>query len=105
MPDSVTAASLRRNLRFLIYATVVLYLIVAAAVVIVWMSDRRTAHALCTYRGDLVQRHDQTVAYLSTHPDGIAGVDRATIQASLRNQQRAIDALASLRCPEGSTRG
>lgn len=100
MHDPVTAAALRRTLRCLIGATVILYLIVAAALVLVWAYENRTRHALCTYRGDLVQRHDQTAAYLGTHPDGIAGVDRATIRASLHNQQRTIDALTALHCPD-----
>lgn len=103
------AGDLQRGLWLLAAATVVLYLAVAVAIVLVWRdaSSKRqdlarqatnTGAALCTLRGDLEQRVEASQRFLREHPKGIPGINAATIQSGIVNQQRTVDALSGLNC-------
>jgi hypothetical protein len=103
------AKEIKRSINTLVVATLILYALLAGAGFVAYNNaqDSRndiakvaasTHRALCTLRGDLVQRVTDTAKFLATHPDGIAGISAAAIQQSLDNQQRTIDSLDSLKC-------
>lgn len=102
-PDSVggiTAASkLRRSLRRLAIATVILYLALIAAGVKVYSDSKNTSDALCTFRQDLVTRVLASTDFLRDHPKGIPGIPPKFILESIANQQRTITSLKDLHCP------
>lgn len=89
--------------------TVVLYIVVIGLILFVWISGVRqredvasvannTNHALCVLRMDLEQRVQDSIQFLTDHPDGIPGIPVESIQQSIDNQQRTINALADLSC-------
>lgn len=55
--------------------------------------------AICTFRADLIRRVETTERYLENHPEGFAGIPRATIRKSLDDQRQTIEALSN---PKGS---
>ncbi len=61
--------------------------------------QEKTATALCTFRQDIVRRHDDTVDFLLKHPDGIEGISAADLQRSIHAQEATIKALEGLPCP------
>jgi hypothetical protein len=100
---------LRKALRRLTWATVVVYLFLTAAIVAGYIvssgqrSDLRATalsanSALCTLRSDLELRIEDARIFLDEHPDGIPGIPAATLVQSIANQKRTIDALSSLQC-------
>lgn len=89
---------LQRSLRWLVAATVVLWLVVVAFGAASYVVAARTHDALCTLRADLEQRVDSSRDFLKTHPDGIPGIPRATFDQGIANQERTIDALHELGC-------
>lgn len=106
---SDVAAEIRSALRALVIATVVLFAVQASLIAFVAINEahRRaeiaavansTNHALCVLRGDLEQRVADSVQFLAQNPEGLPGIPPATIQQSIDNQQRTIDALSDLRC-------
>lgn len=105
----------RRNLRARAFAIAVTIVLVAL-VVFVWQdsSNKRaelariassTNHALCTLRGDLARRVQDSRTFLKEHPEGIPGIPAAAIKQGIDNQQQTIDALASLDCRTSETLG
>lgn len=63
-------------------------------------NDGQQSHdALCVLKDDLRQRIKDTQTFLDEHPKGFAGIPKATIQNSIRNQQLTVDSLVLLRCP------
>jgi hypothetical protein len=109
MSDSDIGRSIRRSLHLLTYATALLYVVVLVLLGVGWqdshnkaadlqLETERTNSALCTFRADLEQRVHSSRAFLVAHPHGILGISAATIQSGIDNQQRTIDALASLDC-------
>lgn len=87
------------SLRWISFATILLYLSFLAAGSYVYLNSVTTQHALCTFRDDLTSRVAEGEAYLKAHPKGFAGIPAATIQATLANQKRSVDSLSSLNCP------
>lgn len=98
MPDTVIADQILRALkwqrRFIVFLAVCLFALLG--VFIYYTLQTRTA--LCTFRGDLVQRATTSQTFLDTHPHGGFGLTRAQIQVGIDNQQRTINALAGLHC-------
>jgi hypothetical protein len=88
----------RRTLRALVIATVLLYVVLGVGMYFTFSSSRTTHDALCTLRGDLQNRVAQSQRFLIEHPKGFAGIPSATIAQGLVNQQHTIDALSSLSC-------
>lgn len=89
------------------YRIVVMAVIFIAVVIITvgafsWKSARANHEALCTLRADLQQRVTSGNKFLEDHPNGIAEFPRAAIELNLRNQQRSVDSLSGLSCPEPS---
>lgn len=99
-PDTgeTTAGALRRALRRLAIATVVLYVILIAGGIKVWSDNKHTTETLCEFRADLETRVVGSILFLREHPGGIAGISSKTIVDQITNQQRTIAALADLNC-------
>lgn len=102
--------TLQRTLRLLVVATVLLYVVLIAALALVYRdaaTKRRelaavtesTTSALCTLRADLQRRVTQGDAFLLEHPHGIPGVPVETFRTSLEGQRRTVHALSTLKCP------
>lgn len=63
--------------------------------------NARTDHkALCTFKGDLQKRIDQSRDFLVQHPKGIPGIPASVITQGIRNQQATQDSLQDLNCPK-----
>lgn len=119
-----TAEDIRKAIRRLVWATILLFLALALAGTVGYLSsasqrdrlrandralradeartaarEARTARALCSFRHDLEERVASTQDYLAKHPaTTILGVPRATIVTNLNNQERTLRSLASLAC-------
>lgn len=61
-------------------------------------SSAQTHQALCALRGDLATRVRSSQAFLTTHPQGFAGISAAVIQQGIDNEERTIGTLRFLRC-------
>jgi len=96
--EQTTAGALRRALRWLAAATVVLYVILFAAGIKVYIDNQHTTDTLCTFRSDLETRVVGSILFLREHPEGLAGVPTKTIVDQITNQQRTITALQGLNC-------
>lgn len=93
-----TPELVRRALRTLQIATVVLYAALILASGYFWWDARQTKHAVCAFRTDLQVRVDASEAYLVDHPDGFLGIPAAQIRSSIDGQRRTIVALAGAGC-------
>lgn len=93
-----TATQLRRSLRYLTAATLVLALVLLGAGIKVYLDGRDTKDALCTLRFDLATRALAATAYLKEHPNGAPGIPAKQVLESIYNQQRTIVALKDLNC-------
>lgn len=72
--------------------------LVVLALASIQSNQHNNTRALCSFKNDLQRRVDQGNALLKTHPEGIAGIPAATIQASIQNQQASLISLDSLMC-------
>lgn len=111
MPGSEVADSLKRSLRSLAIATVVLYLVLSGLTAYVYIdaSNKRDALdkvakstniALCALKNDLQTRVISSQEFLLDHPKGIPGISAATLRQSITNQKATIKALSGLRCDD-----
>lgn len=89
---------LRRSLRRLMIATAVLYFMLVAGGLKVYLDSRNTTQTLCSLRQDLEVRVAGSIKFLQENPNGIPGVPVKTIAEQIANQQRTIDALKNLDC-------
>lgn len=97
--DSIASmVALRRSLRGLILATVVLFMISGATVLKVSSVARENTHALCTLRADVTARRDGARKYLRDHPAGFPGVPASALRVSISNQTATIRALGGINC-------
>lgn len=101
-----------REVKFLVYATVMLYAVLVSVIAfgaIYLVRNQNTNHrlgqagqdvhqAICVLRADLVQRVVSNRIYLRDHPSGFLGIPAAVIASGLQQQQQTIDALDSLHC-------
>lgn len=92
------AQVLQRSLRILTAATAILYVLLLAAGVKVYLDGRNTTRVLCTYRADLAARVIASTQFLKNNPEGAVGIDAKTILENIENQQRAILAFKDLNC-------
>lgn len=93
-----TATVLRKTLKRLVWATVVLYLCLAAVVIKVYLDGKSTTESLCAFRTDLVQRVVQSNQFLKEHPNGTPGIPVKTITDSITNQTRTVLSLKDISC-------
>lgn len=94
------AKSITRRLNLLLGATLLLYVVVVVAVGVSFATSQKTHDALCTFRGDLQARANQSEKFLGTHPgrEPFPGISRETLKTSIDNQRRTIAALDGLGC-------
>jgi hypothetical protein len=105
-PESPTIAEeIKRALRRLFYATVVLYAITIGLLIYVFVLARdtarttdRTTAAVCAFRNDLIQRNQQTQQFLITHPHGFADIPKNVLVQNVKNANRTIKSLRNLPC-------
>lgn len=100
LPDSIEVRrGIKRTLRELIVATIILYGVVITIGALSLKQANRTHDALCTFRGDLQHRVDQSVAFLREHPKGLPHIlSGPQLAAQIHNQQLTIAALDELGC-------
>jgi hypothetical protein len=89
---------IRKTLRFLVGATVVLYLIVIVVSGLAFHDSRTNHDALCALRADKEVGVEASQTFLRDHPKGIPGISPAVIREGIQNQQRTIEALDSISC-------
>jgi hypothetical protein len=113
MPDRHPdiAEELRAGIRHQTWATVTLFLLLAALGIVGYIdasnrradlareSDRTNA-ALCTFVGDLQRRIKSSEDFLRDHPHGAFGFSAGTIRQGLENQRRTVMSLSGLGCPK-----
>lgn len=63
------------------------------------ISQQADNQALCSLRADVQKRVDSGRAFLTKHPYGIPGISAPTLQTTVNNSQRTVDALSALVCP------
>lgn len=95
-----TADILRKTLRRLTIATVVLYLALGGVALKIYLDGRTTTKALCSLRTDLTNRVLASIQFLKDHPQGIEGIPVKVIIDGISNQSRTIVALKDLSCDE-----
>src|SRR4051812_25637298 len=87
------ADEIRKVLRRLSVATVLLYMVVGFVAVSARVSSAHDHNALCAFRSDLTQRVEGSKKFLRNHPQGIQGIEPSLIRDGIRNQQRTINSL------------
>jgi predicted negative regulator of RcsB-dependent stress response len=107
--DTEIAEEIKRALRNLTRATIIIYVVLAGLGLFAWIdsSNQRaeikqvaisTNQALCALRFDLEARVENAEQFLVNNPDGIPGLSAASIQTSIESQRRTIVALRGLDC-------
>jgi hypothetical protein len=73
---------------------------IALAIVILQVNAlaASTTDSLCALRGDLERRVATSQGFLQENPEGIPGIPAETLQASIDNQLRTVEALHGLNC-------
>lgn len=98
MSANSTARDIKRTLRWLVVATIVVY-IASGTVAIIAQHNAHNAHtALCALRADVERRAASTRVFLREHPEGIPGIPVATLRASEETAMRTVRALSMLDC-------
>lgn len=109
MSDLDTPYLVQRSLRWLVRATIVLYVALLLVGYAAWHDSQRKSDqiaglattsnsALCALRGDLESRVTASEQFLINHPEGFAGISPASIRTSIDGQRRTIVVLAQLKC-------
>lgn len=96
--ETEAAATLRKTLRMLVVATVVLYIVLVAVCVKVYLDGRSTHNALCTFQADRITQVTQSLQFLADHPEGTSEFPVEAIVNSVNSQIGTINALSSLNC-------
>jgi hypothetical protein len=91
--------SIRRTLRILVIATIILYLIIGGLAIYSFSLSKANTRGLCALRADAQDRIDQSEAFLKEHPKGIPGISVQQLQRSTDNSRRTAKSLKGLTCP------
>lgn len=62
--------------------------------------NKQTTRALCALKDDVKRRAQSSRDYLTAHPNGAPGIPAKVIRDGIVNQQRTVDALRGLKCPD-----
>lgn len=103
------ALGLERNVNRIVMIVIAIAVSIIALVIVGFLDSHsksaalnrateRTTHALCTLRGDLARRVQQSEDFLREHPNGLPGISPAVIRNSQKSQEQTVKALGSLRC-------
>lgn len=91
-------SELKKTLKILVIATVVLYLMVVGLVIWVWIQSDTNTNALCAIRLEAQTRVTETQTFLANHPNGFLGVSPAQLQQSINDSNATVVALSGLGC-------
>ena len=108
---SAIESDLRRGLRWLVIATITLYVVLFMVGVYFFIDSnnrraeleevaRNTNNTLCSLKADLERRLQSAQDFLEENPNGIPGISDEFIASSIANQQSTIDALSTLDCAQ-----
>lgn len=100
-PDpSPVLASIRRSFRFLVAATVAVYLALGGIGFYTYSSASANRQAVCNLRGDLERRVESSESFIREHPDAVRklGFTKAQVQKEISNQRRTLSALSVVGC-------
>lgn len=93
------AKSLRRTLRVLIVATLVLYIIMISFMIWTWSTGHTSKNALCAIRLNAQVQLDQGKEFLKDHPNGLPGLASPDdLQNNIDNYSATVTALSNLNC-------
>lgn len=113
---AVILSDIRKTLKRLVWATCIVYLVIAGLLTLGWfVSDSQRQdlrdqsestqknlavlyNANCTFREDLQNRVITGQQFLIDNPNGIPGFSAKTLQASIDGQLRTIATLSNLNC-------
>jgi len=98
-PALHTAKELRRWIRVLAAATVVLYIVMLSVATYTYVQGLRNTRALCTIRDNAQDRADTGRQFLIDHPNGIAGLSADDIERSINTSLATVKALDDVDCP------
>lgn len=87
-----------RSLKRLTIATVILYLVLIAGGIKVYVDSKNTTDTLCIIRDDFQQRVDTSFRFLKDHPKGVPGFPPGVILKWGNQQQQTLNALNHLNC-------
>ena len=92
--------SIRKTLRGLVIATIVLFIAVGAVGVIGYGLADKNREAVCNLKVDLERRVQASEEFALKHPDTLEkfGLTPAQVQKEINNQQRTIVALRVVPC-------
>ena len=92
------AEEIKRTLRGLVIATVVLYLAMVGVAFYVYSNSRDNTKALCAIRHDAQVRVTESQAFLNAHPNGFLGLSASQLQQSINDSDQTVNALSGLGC-------
>lgn len=95
---SKAVRDIKKTLRRLVIATVVLFVGLVSGVLYTWSVSRNNQKALCTYRADVEARIQQGELFLIEHPRGVQGISPEAIKQGLDNQRRVAAAFQDVNC-------
>lgn len=98
MLDPESAAAIKKSLRGLVIATIILYLAMLGIAGYAWWTAHKNAEALCAVREDQERRVTASLQFLADNPDGIPGISAAQIKTSIENSKRTVEALSGVNC-------
>lgn len=92
------AKEIKRTLRWLVIATIVLYAVMVGLGLYVLKTSNDATKALCSVRLEAQKRVEEGSAFLREHPKGFAGIAPGNLRRSLNDSQDTVNALSGLDC-------
>lgn len=95
-------ASIRRSFRFLVAATVAVYLALGGVAFYTYSTSTANQKAVCNLRADLERRVEQSEDFVRDKPEVIKelGFTKVQVQKEIENQRRTLRALSVVSCPD-----
>lgn len=93
------AEVLKTNLRRLVLATVILYLLFFAIGLYVYNLARDNNQSLCAFRNDIGIRVEQSKQFLIDHPEGEGAITPEILKATIAQGNQTVESLSNLDCP------
>lgn len=90
----------KRTLRFLVIATIVLYLAIGGVALFSYSTSKLNRDAVCNLTADLKDRINRSRIYVREHPEKLSqlGFTRAQVAHEIQNQERTLAALSVVPC-------
>jgi hypothetical protein len=81
----------------------VLGLTVSATAYFTWHTAKESKDGLCALRQDAERRVTLGEEFVKDHPNGFAGISRASLEQSIRNAKQTTSSLSNLSCQPAKT--